>query len=639
MWEVPSGEILLALLTSLVNNQSNIPRSTRFALLTNILCCMPERFSVSARGHSPMSVINKTINIFCAAIFAAVLLPSAAFAVDPWAGQDKDSDVYMDQMYKKKARWVGSHDDAIKRSKADEERQMVDGPVNADHDLPVKLDDSPSLREKTDPDKAPTDVVAKGFILPDGRYMWQGGGAPRIGVVPNPTLAMPGYKSDFNAADSGSTGILSPMLGMIDPSHTLRNTQITNWEQAAIAAGRVQAQSEMRADPKNWKEGMRAAQEAKQSSTADNQAAMSERNDATSYQYTAFIPLINIANEDAWQPCAADAPFKKYENAAWMVGKMYKEVYIPMAILFLLPGAVMTQVKVIVRTGFMFGGNDEDQASPFSGIMRAVIAVFLIPATQLFVSYTIDVGNSLTFEVTQFKLDGAKALDLDRIYDWKRKQTYNVDPKNKMNHVRNIKDAQHQGKMKLDPEGKTKFENQHFVTSTGQQWFNTLNSLLSQGMVCLNAFQFVMIEYLFLLGPIAAALFAWPGVAGDAFKKVFANWMNGVVLVTLWKFWWSIILLAMSIRLYLVNQDGGIPSADDPYEMFMAAAFGAMLMYIPFNPFDFRPGDLVSSVLEKAQQNVSKGGGGAASVGSAGSAGGGGGSGGGQNTGVSGGVG
>jgi hypothetical protein len=79
---------------------------------------------------------------------------------------------------------------------------------------------------------------------------------------------------------------------------------------------------------------------------------------------------------------------------------------------------------------------------------------------------------------------------------------------------------------------------------------------------------------------------------------------------------------------------GSLPPREDPFEMFMCAAFMAMLMYIPFNPFDFRPGDLVSSVLEKAQAQTSKGGSGAASIGSAGGAGGSGGSGAAQNGGA-----
>jgi hypothetical protein len=249
--------------------------------------------------------------------------------------------------------------------------------------------------------------------------------------------------------------------------------------------------------------------------------------------------------------------------------------------------------------------------------------VFLIPATQLFVSYTIDVGNSLTYEVVNYRL-----FDLNIIKEWRDEQTYQMDANQNANHIENIPDSAVQGKSFSDPEKQVTWEHQNFLTSTGQQWFNTIDNLLSQGMLCLTAFQVVMIMYLFLLGPVAAALYAWPGVGGDVFRKVYANWMDGVVLVTLWKFWWVVVLLCMSIRLQVFQDLGdGVPR-ESTFEQFMLAAFTAILMYVPFNPFDFRPGDLVDSVLQQAQSQTSKGGSGAAVVGAAGGAGGSGGQGG-----------
>lgn len=632
MTKVQWHEILLALLTALVNNVAIIPRLARFALFTNNFRCRPEPLLASVRGHSPMPLPTKTINIFCAALFAVVCFATASFAEEP---SDTDAQNWQDRSdprlqadNEKNFRWmIPAHQ--RKRSPIREEFPTIAGSGNSR----VPLAEGEQYRKQVDPDNLTIPTVALGRILPDGRYTWTSGGYTRVGVVPNPTLAMPGFDSPWDVKDSNMVQTIKPFISAIDPTMAKRTTSITNWEFAAIMGARTQMLSEMRQDPTRWKDAMREAQEGKQAATAQNQAQMSEADDKTAFKYCAYIPLINVANERAWVKCDADAPFKGYENAAWMVGQMYKQVYIPMAILFLLPGAVCTQLKVIVRTGFLFGGNDEDTVSPFSGVMRAMIAVFLIPATQLFVSYTIDVGNSLTWEVVNFK----PYFDLDRIHKWKGEQTY--DPKSNHNHVQDWKDGAHQEKARTDLEKKTYTEQQHYVGAMATQWYNTLNSLLSQGMVCLNAFQFVMIMYLFLLGPIAAALFAWPGVAGEAFKKVFANWMNGVVLCTLWKFWWCVILLAMSVRLYMMDAGPGLPPANDPFEMFMCAAFSTMLMYIPFNPFDFRPGEMVSSVLEKAQQQVSKGGGGASAVGSAGAAGGGGGSGGGQNAGISGGMG
>src|SRR4030095_146601 len=76
------------------------------------------------------------------------------------------------------------------------------------------------------------------------------------------------------------------------------------------------------------------------------------------------------------------------EDAVAVVQRMYKEVFLPMALLFLLPGAVFTQLKGLVGQSMLGGG--EDSVNPFTGIIRAIIAIFLIPSTQLIVSSCID---------------------------------------------------------------------------------------------------------------------------------------------------------------------------------------------------------------------------------------------------------
>jgi hypothetical protein len=508
-------------------------------------------------------------------------------------------------------------------------REDVGQPQDGTQSSQVNLAAPHQYKKQVLPDAQPTRVEAEGYILPTGYYQWDG----RIGIVPNPTLAMPGFTSPVAVQDSGYIGPFNNVLSSIDPTHALRTTSITNNEFGILSAVGAQVRNELRAEPDRWKESMRAAQEAKTSSQSNQTANSAEANQNAGWDAMdpRYVPLINVANENAWIPCDPEAPFKSYANAAWMVGQMYKQVYIPMAILLLLPGAVLTQVKIIVRTGLISdpSGYDDDLFSPFSGILRSLIAVFLIPATQLFVSYTIDVGNSLTYEVVNYRL-----FDLNIIKEWRDEQTYQMDANQNANHIENIPDSAVQGKSFSDPEKQVTWEHQNFLTSTGQHWFNTIDNLLSQGMLCLTAFQVVMIMYLFLLGPVAAALYAWPGVGGDVsrggdvFRKAYANWMDGVVLVTLWKFWWVVVLLCMSIRLQVFQDLGdGVPR-ESTFEQFMLAAFTAILMYVPFNPFDFRPGDLVDSVLQQAQSQTSKGGSGAAVVGAAGGAGGSGGQGG-----------
>src|SRR6202020_1281077 len=66
-------------------------------------------------------------------------------------------------------------------------------------------------------------------------------------------------------------------------------------------------------------------------------------------------------------------------------------IFVPMAILFLLPGCALAQARAIVAAGFPVLG----EVNPFEGIFRSIIAIFLIPATYLVVNYGIDLCNSI----------------------------------------------------------------------------------------------------------------------------------------------------------------------------------------------------------------------------------------------------
>ena len=468
----------------------------------------------------------------------------------------------------------------------------------------------------------PNWVSAQGYLYPDGLFYWQNGqnagGGPRVnaGVIPNPTLLQPGGIAPVDVKDSGYLGTIERVM-----NRGLQNTtNITNQEYAILMATTGEMISEMRRDPERWKDAMHAAQEAKGAQAANQAGEASEENLEWAMQDAAYY-LINVANEEAWVPTAADAPFKIHEQAVWMVGQMYKQVYIPMAILFLLPGAIITQAKGMVQFGVV-RSQDEDTVNPFTGIIRATIAVFLIPATQLMVSYCIDVGNSLTYTVIH-----CPWWDLPLVIEWDRMQTYTMSPDHHDNFIENLPDIHpnnpedFRGKIADKPEQDVRWEQQNYLQSTATQWFNTISNLMGEGLFILDAFQEVMMCYLFLLGPVAAALFAWPsGVGANLFKRCFSSWLDGVAILSLWKFWWCIVILCMSIRL----QELGLHTA--PWEMYMHAAFTAILLMVPFNPFEFKPGDIVAKVLEKAQQQTAKGGG-TGGVGGGGGAGGGGGTG------------
>jgi hypothetical protein len=245
-----------------------------------------------------------------------------------------------------------------------------------------------------------------------------------------------------------------------------------------------------------------------------------------------------------------------------------------MAILLVLPGAVITQARGMVQAAFSQDARPpEDAISPFTGILRALIAIFLIPATQLIISYSIDIGNSLTYEVQPL-------IDNPSIANWVGQQTVGTPP------------ASVQQQMQEE-------QSESGVAAMSGSIFNEVNMLLTYGITILICYQIVMMCYLFLMGPIAAAFFAWPSGINSLFKAVIGNWLDAVTNLALWRFWWCIILLAMSTRIHWLSEAGQYNS-NDPWEKAVYTSFMVMLTYVPFHPFEFRPGEMVDTLLQKA---------------------------------------
>ncbi|MDR3612600.1 MAG: hypothetical protein P4L53_03485 [Candidatus Obscuribacterales bacterium] len=281
--------------------------------------------------------------------------------------------------------------------------------------------------------------------------------------------------------------------------------------------------------------------------------------------------LINVANENAGAPGGGSGPHT-LPQAIGMVQAMYKNVYLPIALLLLLPGAVATQVMCVVHKAINHEGSEEI-SSPFTGIMRAMVAVFLIPGTQLIVSYSIDVGNSMTGAVTD-------NLQTAGITSW-------------VNGITNPNPNQTQ---------KQKIQAAEAQSTTGAMQdmvFGTISMLASDGLMILTQWQIVLACYLLLLGPIAACFFAWPAKVGKLFKPVFGNWLDALFNLVLWRFWWCVILLCMATRLQWLA-DIGEPT-QGPWERLVFMAFEVMLTYVPFMALEFKPGSLVDQLMEKTK--------------------------------------
>ncbi|MCC7531472.1 MAG: hypothetical protein IT342_23415 [Candidatus Melainabacteria bacterium] len=323
-----------------------------------------------------------------------------------------------------------------------------------------------------------------------------------------------------------------------------------------------------------------APQQALPNAVSDMQGQMQAAGDAMQNgncdALTDYIPMllagnINVANEAVGTSGSTRAPFRPVSQAIGMVQKMYHRVYVPMALLLLLPGAVILQMKIMMS---QFTNPDEDaQGGPLGHILRAMVALFLIPSTQLIMSYSIDVGNSMTYSIAQ-------QFTANEIVQWAVGQQEAKEAKGK------LKDG-------LDPQ---EFKDQTFQMASGM-----INMSMGIGLLILAAFQLAMSCYLFLMGPIAAALYAWPGSVGKLFKPVFINWVNAVVTLSLWRFWWVLIVFVMVTRISWLKEIGEyVPNTE--WEGLMLMCFMVMMMYVPFAPFELKPGELVDRLLEKARE-------------------------------------
>lgn len=460
---------------------------------------------------------------------------------------------------------------------------------------------------------------------------------------------------------------------------------------------------ELMFDPERWMWKETAVGHMQMASTANSLGGAAEAS-FNSAVGTIRTMLINVANERSTigSSGVGGSGDGKIQAAVAVVQRMYREIFLPMALLLLLPGALLTQVKGMVTRTIM-GGADEDSINPFTGILRALIAIFLIPSTQLIVSYCIDIGNMLAYEVAKPEYGWVRDEVLSK---WAKEQTFNPNPTNVNNGIlppgqgRTASEGNQQGPQSGAPtqtgasggagtgagtgtgagagtgssggsqqsasdgafsfgiplggsggsgffinigslfgapstgnpavdafnaflnflfgqqfqqaaedaqdagegkaagqlEGQVIQEDQLWLSGVMQVGFNGASMFMGAALNILTGYQLVFMCYLFLMGPIAASFFAWPsGIGQHLFKKVFSNWLNAVVVLSLWRFWWCVILAVMTQRILYLNPNPGSPS-----EMMVYNCFLALLLYIPFQPFDFNPGPMVTQVLAKA---------------------------------------
>lgn len=247
--------------------------------------------------------------------------------------------------------------------------------------------------------------------------------------------------------------------------------------------------------------------------------------------------------------------------------KIRDQLFIPMAILILLPGAVLAQVKAIVSAGTPV---IQDVSSPFEGILRSIVAIFLIPATYLVINYGIDVANSITYTIASeykriFNSDMYKdalclhvrafpirmAHENDNGIFRPPTQWDQLDPKGPKNQTpAAVMEGQTTSNMLEDPCANTRIvppertnEAAPFVSTSERAMMGISNAGLAATWNILCAFQMAYLYYLWCVGPVVAALWVWPS---KQLREALPSWTEGVVTLCFWSLFWNTVVLLMA---------------------------------------------------------------------------------------------
>jgi len=300
--------------------------------------------------------------------------------------------------------------------------------------------------------------------------------------------------------------------------------------------------------------------------------------------------------------------------------KLRDGIFVPMAVLLLLPGAMLTQVKSIMAAGNPVLG----EANPFEGIQRAIIAIFLIPGTYLVINYSIDLNNSVTLSIAD---EYTQIFGTDMYRD---AISFHIRafPARQPGENRNALDQQ---TAKMGPllNGTTAFarfegmmiENKIEDPVAGiylappdradealpaaviaaKEMFNSTNATFMIAWNILCAFQMIYFYYLWFVGPITAALWAWPM---KSLRGAFPSWCEGVITLGFWSLFWNTSILLMAC----------FRGVDETGTLVITALNFLATSSVKY-AFDFAglakaAGQEAANMAEKAMQAAQKGGGG-----------------------------
>lgn len=236
-------------------------------------------------------------------------------------------------------------------------------------------------------------------------------------------------------------------------------------------------------------------------------------------------------------------------------------IFVPMGILLLLPGALLTQLRAIMAAGNPVLGN----VNPLEGIMRSVIAIFLIPATYLVVNYSIDLSNSITFTINSeyFRLFGSdmykdaicaeiRAFPVRGAQENRNALDLPVPAMTPMVNPGGLF-AQFEGMMENKIEdpcsgiyqapGARADEAMSSSSVAARLGLNGSNAALTASWNILCAFQMAYLYYLWFVGPIAAGLWVWPM---KQLRGALPSWVEGVITLAFWSLFWNTAILLIA---------------------------------------------------------------------------------------------
>lgn len=340
----------------------------------------------------------------------------------------------------------------------------------------------------------------------------------------------------------------SQMAGMLDevaaeiPNNGDRPSNVQEAEHAAVAAHHGAKTVQM---PGNAAQAAQAAQQGQGIAAGNDMGDVAKNQAACAIDYCSkFMQNFTVEDGNKWN-------------------KVRNELFVPIGLLLLLPGAVLTQVKAIANAGNPVLDNVSSGATnPFEGILRSVICVFLIPATYLIVNWGIDLSNSITYTI---------ANEYQRIFSTNiYKDAVCAEMKAFPTRGPNINN--NTGIGKNWPQGQVKSQadfEKYFLENKKEDPCSGLhdqqNDKQDEGMPggamaaraisftgnagltatwnVLCAFQMAYLFYLFFVGPVVAGLWAWPITV---FRAAFPNWVEGVATICFWSLFWNTTILLMA---------------------------------------------------------------------------------------------